>query len=130
MVDDTARYRNFAPQRSVFLSVNLKILVTSQSPFELKWFYFIFKTLIVASQFLPFCLFVIMKWSLGLQFILTSFYFEESSAFYFLICKFLVLPLRFERILVYYNIGHRLQATIHVTKWLGKVLLRQMSRIS
>lgn len=42
MVDDTARYRNFAPQRSVFLSVNLKILVTSQSPFwaEVILFYF------------------------------------------------------------------------------------------
>ena len=69
-----------------------------------------------SSQFSSFCLFIIRKCSLGLQIILTSFDFEESSVFYFLICKFLVLTLRFERILFYYNLSHRLPATIHKTK--------------
>jgi hypothetical protein len=63
-----------------------------------------------------------MRSTVGPQIILNPFDFEESSVFRFLICKFLVLSLRSERILIYYNISQKLQVTILEIGILGKVV--------
>jgi hypothetical protein len=77
----------------------------------------------ISSHFSQFCLLDIMKYSLALQIFLNPFDFKESSAFDFLICKFLVLLLlRLQRILFYYNISQKLRVTIQKTGYLCKVL--------
>jgi len=63
-----------------------------------------------------------MRSAVGLQIILNPFDFEESSVFDFLICKFLVLSLSSERILIYYNISQNLQGTIQEIGILSRVV--------
>jgi hypothetical protein len=110
--------------------MNYEVLTFREMLFETPFYHLAVQELVfkcqmkeTSSHFSPFCLHGIMKYSLGLQIILNPFDFKESSVFDFLICKFLVLLLlRLQRILFYYNISHRLRVTIQKTGCFCKVL--------